>query len=59
LLPTLIAAGFGLCPAIIRQVIDKQPGQAKQLEAGFVILQYLLRNGRGIVDSFYLDQEVI
>lgn len=34
-------------------------GQAKQLQARFVILQFLLRNGRGIVDSFYLDQAVI
>jgi len=52
LLPTLLAAGFGLCPAIIGQVIHKQPGQVKQLEAVFVILQYLLRNDRGINFTF-------
>ena len=59
LLPALLAAGFGPCPAIIRQVIHTQPGQTKQLEAGFVILQYSLRNGRGMVDSLYLDQAVM
>jgi hypothetical protein len=59
LLPTLLAAGFGLCPAIIRQVIHTQTGQAKQPDARFVILQYLVRNGRGIVGSFYLDHAVI
>ena len=30
----------------------------KELEAGFVILQFLKRNGRGMVDNSHLEQAV-